>query len=244
VFNIGSGPFLTRCHLIEARVTYLNLGKRLEPIRFIGSDQNSTIVGDLRQRTATLKRYLSTAKGFINFCIITRDYQSAVLFHSAGCCLNLCPPFECAVINYTRYRVMLPTKTLIDAATQHPLLIDGIPMKCLGDWRLKETVGVFRNTINFLSNRYRDCKGVYKPVCDLCMALGTDSAVGCNCRDHNTAPVKWYPRGNVTTSSDMVTSFRNMEDYVDTHYRVRSTIAFLPSELRKMHARCLKVEMS
>jgi hypothetical protein len=37
----------------------------------------------------------------------------------------------------------------------------------------------------------------------------------------------------------VVTSFKNMEDYVDTHYIVRSTIVFLPSELRKMRARCL-----
>jgi hypothetical protein len=239
VFNLGSGPFLSGCALIEARATYLNLGKRSEPIRFVGSDQNSTIVGDLSQQTATLERYLSTARGFINFCIITRDYQSAILLHTAGCTTNPCPPFECSVINYTRYRVMLPTETLIDAGTGNPLLIDECPMKCLGDWRSKETVGVFRSTINFLSNRYRDCKGVYEPVCDMCLAMGPDSPVGCDRRNHNNAPVKRFPRGNVTTSSQVVTSFKNMEDYVDTHYIVRSTIAFLPSELRKMRARCL-----
>jgi hypothetical protein len=101
-----------------------------------------------------------------------------------------------------------------------PLLIDGCPVKCLG-------------------NRYRDCKGVYEPLCDLCIALGPESEVGFDRRDHNTAPVKWFPRENVTTSSDVVTSFRNIEDYIDTHYIVRSMIAFLPSELQKMRARCL-----
>jgi hypothetical protein len=85
--------------------------------------------------------------------MITGDYQSAILFHmAAGCCANPCPPYERAIINYTRYCIMLETEPLIDWATGRPLFIDGCPVKCLGDWRSKETVGVFRSTMNFLSN--------------------------------------------------------------------------------------------
>jgi hypothetical protein len=67
VFNIGRGPFLTGCVRIEARATVLNFGKRSEPIIFVGSDQNLTIIGNLRQGSATLNCYMSTARNLLIF---------------------------------------------------------------------------------------------------------------------------------------------------------------------------------
>jgi hypothetical protein len=222
---------------IEARATALGLGRLASPQSFVGTDQQSDTVGNKSVRNSTIDRYFSTLPGFIKFCMLVGDPQSAIMAHIAGCCEHPCPPSESAYINYARYHVLMEGEVLLDYTTNRPVLFNTQSVKCVGDWRSKETLGIFRSAIGFISKAYEDCTGKYEKACSMCAILATGSEKGCERRGH-TSPML-LPRGNVTKSQDSKEQLKILEDYIEVHYTLRYTVALLPSELRLVLERCL-----
>jgi hypothetical protein len=159
------------------------------------------------------------------------------MVHTAGRCEHPCPPSESTYINYAGYHVQVEGEILKDYKTRRPVLFNGQPVKCLGDWRSKETVGIYRSAIAFLSREYVDCCGAYEGVCSMCEELPPEAERGCQRRGHISP--RLLPRGNVTKSQDSAENFKSLEEYIECHYAVKCTVALLPSELRKIRDRCV-----
>jgi hypothetical protein len=98
--------FVTGCQGIEAKAAMLGFKKLPRPITFVGTDQKSNVIGNQGQRSSTVTRYFATIKGFLSFCILTDDLQSAIMVHTAGCYATPCPPSERSIINNTCFHVM------------------------------------------------------------------------------------------------------------------------------------------
>jgi hypothetical protein len=222
---------------IEECATKLGLGRLDSPRIFVGTDQKSNSIGNKSLRNSTLDRYFAALPGFIKYCILVGDPQSAIMVHIPGCCEHPCPPSESTYLNYARYHVLVEGTILKDYKTEAPVLFNGQPVRCLGDWRSKETVGIYRSAIGLLSKEYVDCSGDYEGVCTMCAELPPDAERGCLRRGHISP--RLLPRGNVTRSPDSAESFKSLEAYIESHYTVKSTVALLPSELRKIRDRCL-----
>jgi hypothetical protein len=129
---------------IEARATALGLGRLASPQPFVGTDQQSDTVGNKSVQNSTIDRYFATLPGgYIKLCMLVGDPRSAIMAHIAGCCEHPCPPSESTYINYAGYHVLMEGEALLDYTTSQPVLFNTQPVKCVGDWRLKETLVFF-----------------------------------------------------------------------------------------------------
>jgi hypothetical protein len=183
------------------------LGRLDSPRIFTGTDQKPDSIGNKSLRNSTIDHYFTVLPGFIKYCILVGDPLSAIMVHTAGRCEHPCPPSEATYINYARYHVLVEGEILKDYKTEAPVLFNGQPVKCLGDWHSKETVGIFRSAIGLLSREYVDCRGDYEGVCSMCEELPPGAERGCPRRGHISP--RLLPRGNVTRSQDSCENFKS-----------------------------------
>jgi hypothetical protein len=97
---------------IEECATKLGLGRLDSPRLFVGTDQKSDSIGNKSLRNSTIDRYFTTLPGFIKYCILVGDPQSAIMVNTTGRCAHPCPPSESTYINYARYHVLVEGETL------------------------------------------------------------------------------------------------------------------------------------
>jgi hypothetical protein len=100
-----------------------------------------------------------------------------------------------------------------------------------GDWQSPSTVGIYCSALTKLHLAYASTQFPYVQQCPKCIEIPIEEACsGKGCTSHPGGPCYWS-RGCLTASEEFKKHVLILVDYAICHYKVRSTIAFLPSEI-------------
>ena len=205
-----------------------------------GESRKNGTMGTDSARDSSIERYESVWGPFANFCFLLGDYESAMLPLRMQCPGDPFPvKMETAVL-YMQYRVKMKGELLKHHKTDQPVKdMKGSQLVCLGDWKGKSSLGIFRSALSKLHSKYETTKGVYTELCGDCRKID-EAAVrqGEGCRIHPGKPQYW-PRGNVTRDADFKTEVAKWDTYIGAHYESKSAIILLPGELRDIRTHLL-----
>lgn len=208
------------------------------PLPILGQTSNNADVwSNDTARESSIERYRTIWDAFTDFCIATKDYKSAICTHPSSLIRNPCAPRVSTVINFVNYRVYNSETTLVDCVTKKPVKFVGIrgDIKCRGDWTSISTLKLLGSSLSKLSEHFKKLEGPYDDTCDECVSLHNlkSKTSRKTCEMHGNVRVL-HPRGNLTTSTKYKTAKKRLEGYIDQEYVTRSTVAYLPSEVRQL----------
>jgi hypothetical protein len=215
---------------IQDKAKELNLDTKSPKITIIG--KNDTECGNDKAKESSIDRYATAWRGLLDFCIEFEDWRSGIILHRAECPADPFPVAEDLAIHYMRFHVLEKGSVLKHYKTDQPILKDGSPVLCRGDWMSAATIGIYRSALTKLHLAYASTQGPYVQRCPKCIQIPLEQACnGRGCTSHPGNPHYWS-RGCLTASEEFKKHVLILVDYAICHYEVRSTIAFLPSEIR------------
>jgi hypothetical protein len=194
-------------------------------------------IGTDSATNSTLTRYRIIWKGLLDYCIMMEDYDSAILLHRTSCPKRPFPVCEDTAISYMKFRVLEKGSPVMHHTTRRPVILpDGTPLLAVGDWKSAVSVGLFRSALSKIHSHYSTTTGSYAEACLECRKISLPQVCkGEGCQNHPGSPLYW-PSGCVTKSSKFKTAIDLLTDYAEKHYDARSTVAFLPGELRSIRS--------
>jgi hypothetical protein len=203
------------------------------PKRVLSGTKRDGTTGNVKGTQTTIDRYVSAWNGLRDFAFYTKDYDSAMLVSREHCPDDPFPVSLSTSIHYMDFRCKKAGEPLLHYQTNQPVLdMYNKPMVCRGDWRSASGLATYRSAVSKVSRHYETTQGVYQEKCDACRALGIDVCrAGVGCASHPGKPHYW-PRGNVTKNETFKERFDGMMDFVERTYEVRSSMSFLPDQLR------------
>ena len=223
--------------LLEVRKKATELGLDLDPakrVAIVGKQKDGTIGTD-KAVDISIVRYQAVWKPLLSFCILIKDYESAIILDREQCPADPTPVSLDTAIHCLRFFALEKGTVLLHHRTGQPVKDgSGQTIACLGSWKSKNSVDLFRTALTKLHNHYPTTQGDYVEACPNCNALGIDATKERRgCHRHLDAPRFWRS-GNVGRAVDFKTKHDQMVEYAKEHYTCRATIALLPFELRKL----------
>jgi hypothetical protein len=206
----------------------------LPPIQIVGKTKDD--IGTDTAKTSSIDRYRRVWKGNLDFLIYMEKYDSAQLLHRQGCPRNPLPVSSEAAILYMKYHVLKKDTIVTHHLTNQPVLSpkNNLPLKAVGDWKSASTLGIYRSALSKLHHAYKTTDCAYQAGCERCAEIPlAEIRLNQGCHLCLGQPQYWS-KGCVTTCNDFKKSFDMLKDYTEEHYEARSTVAFLPGELRKI----------
>ena len=200
-------------------------------VRIVGKTHDT--VGTDNAAVSSITRYEHIYPGFLDFCFLIEDYESAMLAAREHCPKDPTSVKVDTAIMYLRFHCIESGKVLTHPAT-HATVYDlhGKQIITRGDWKGTSVPGIFRSALSKLHKHYETTNGTYIELCDDCRLLGINAVCkGEGCKKHPSQSQYWR-RGNCTTTKKFRDAISEMEDYCENHYEARSTYAFLPGQLR------------
>ena len=207
-----------------------------------GSDGSGQ--GNKKCKTSTIKRYQATWNPFLHFLIALGDYESAIILYHPEHRTKPLPVSDISASIYLRYRVLEPGTIVQHPVTQEPVKLTGPGqkrkiLKACGDWKSVTTIGIFRSAISGLHKMHDECQGPYIEPCRDCRQISPKNIErGHSCRLHSGS-ARYWRKGNVITSELFRGCKGSAEEYCETNYESRRTVALLPGDLRKIRDRLL-----
>jgi hypothetical protein len=203
-------------------------------IQIIGKTKDD--IGTDTAKTSSIDRYRIVWKGALDFLIHMEQYESAQLFHRVGCPSSPLPVQSEHAIVYMKYHVLKKDTVVTHHLTNAPVLSpkNNLPLTAVGDWKSASTLGIYRSALSKLHGAYKTTAGAYQPCCPRCAVIPLAQIrlnQGC---DLCLGQPQYWSKGCVTTCNEFKKSFDMLKDYTEEHYEARSTVAFLPGELRKI----------
>lgn len=183
----------------------------------------------------TILRYADVWSGIKIFSILIGDYHSAII-----CDQSVCPgdPFPISLLTarlYLRYKVFSKVITLTHPDNNSDMVWVTGPdknkvIKCKGSWTSVSTVTIYKSALSKLHKNNVMTSGPYSDVCQQCLKNEING-----CRGHRGNPLLRL-KGNVTTSEKFKLCVKDINRYIEQHYELRATYAFLPNQLRQIRA--------
>ena len=230
-YHIGAEKRINGLRMIEAESKKLGLDTDSARIKITGRNKGN-LGGTDSAANSSIKRYEIVWEGLLDFAVANKDWKSGIILHRNACPANPPPVNQDLSIHYMRFRTYEKGTLLRNHKTDEPFLLDGSPVRCCGDWRGVSSVGIFRSALSKLHSHYATTKGDYVERCTECMKIPLEDArKGEGCRMHPGRPNYWS-RGCPSNSEEFKTKMNQLTNYVENTYEMRSTIAFLPGELR------------
>ena len=230
-YRIGAEKRTNGFSMIEAESKKLGLDTDSARIRITGRNKGN-VGGTDSAANSSIERYEIVWQGLLDWSIANQDWESGIILHRTSCPTNPPPVNLDLAIQYMRYRTYEKGTLLRNHKTDEPFLLDGVPVLCCGDWRGVSSVGIFRSALTKLHRHYATTKGDYVERCTECTKIPLEDArKGEGCRMHPGNPNYW-PRGCPSNAEEFKTKINQLTNYVEITYEMRSTIAFLPGELR------------
>ena len=94
----------------------------------------------------------------------------------------------------------------------------------------KDSVTIYRASINKYHNNNDSTKGPYSDICEDCMKPKNNNNV---CEYHRGRP-KVVLQGNPTNHQTLVNAIKSANAYIESNYEERQSLPFLPLGLMKM----------
>ena len=202
-------------------------------VQVVGRKKKTGAIGTDSAAESTIVRYEYLWKACRDYCFLTGDYVSAIILCRTQCPSDPFPVTLDTAANALRFFVQKKGIPLLHHRTNQPVLdLKKQPIQCVGVWKSKCTVILYRTALTKLHNHYPGTTGPYEDACREYKELGIDACKkGEACRRHCGKP-RFSDTGNVGGSKAFVTKHQQMIKYAKDNYQHRNTVAFLPSELR------------
>jgi hypothetical protein len=201
------------------------------PIEIAG--RNTEGIGTDRAAISTIARYQTVWNGLLDYSIMMEDYDSGIILHRTSCPRRPLPISEDTAISYMKYRVLEAGSEVKHHTSNRPVLKpDKTPLLSLGDWKSAGSLGIYRSALSKLHSAYDTTKGEYNQACLECRKIPLARVCKSEgCKNHPGSPQYWSS-GSVTKASNFQTQIDLLQEYAESNYEARSTVAFLPGELR------------
>ena len=227
--------------LMVAKDLGFKIVKEAIPIKGQTRAHNDVTSND-RAKESSIERYSTIWDAFFDYCLAVGDYESAICVHPSYTIRSPCAPSVKSVVNFANYRVYGPDEVHKCSVTHRPIKFkhSKSTVMCRGDWTSLSTLKLLGSAFSKLGEHYPKLTGAYHDICSNCVALrdsNGDDAKGCM-EGHYGNPA-YLPRGNITKATKFKTCVKTLESYIDLNYLARSTIAYLPSELREIRDHCI-----
>jgi hypothetical protein len=145
--------------MIEAEAEKLGLDTKSAKIKITGN--NGSICGTDRAKNSSIVRYERVWSGLLDWGIAHEDWESGIILHRSECPINPLPVNLDLAIHYMRFRTYEKGTVLKHHKTDEPIVLDGAPVLCRGDWRSTSTLGIFWTAVSKLHSHYATTKGDY-----------------------------------------------------------------------------------
>ena len=191
--------------------------------------------GNAGVKSSTIERYQKVLQGLKEFSWEIGDYNSAILCSHTDCPVNPPPVRVETATMYLNYRIHMKDTPLLHPTTNKPVkFVNGVyanqPVLCQGSWTSKDSVTIYRATINKYHNNNDSTKGPYSDICENCMKSNNNNN-GC---DYHRGRPQVVLQGNPTNHQTLVNAIKSANAYVESNYEERQSLPFLPSQMRSI----------
>jgi hypothetical protein len=141
---------------IEAEAEKLGLDTKLAKIKIMGN--NGFVCGTDRAKNSSIVGYKRVWSGLLDWSIAHEDWESGIILHRSECHTNPLPVNLDLAIHYSRFRTYKKGTVLKHHKRDEPILLDGAPVLCRGDWTSTSTLGIFGTAVSKLQSQKRNNK--------------------------------------------------------------------------------------
>jgi hypothetical protein len=230
--HIGAEKRIHGFRMPEAESKKLELDTDSPKIKITGRNKGTNVGRTDSAKNSSMERCETVWQGLLDWSVANKDWESGIILHRPSCPANPLPVNLDLAIHHMRHRTCEKGAVLRNHKTDEPILLDGSPVLCCGDWRSVSSVGMFRSALSKLHSHCKTTKGEHVERCAECNKIPPEDArKGEGCRRHPGKPDHW-PRGCPSSSAEFKTKINQSTNYVENTCEMRSTIAFLPGKLR------------
>ena len=223
---------------IREKVKELDLDDSLPRIEITSIDREEESNDPVKE--STLDRYKSCWKGLLDFCILIGDYESGIILHRKCCPRNPLPVSLRTAVLFARFKHYDTDYILKDPDTNEVVKnIYGDEVRCIHMWQSRRSIDTYVNSLRKIHSHYGSCQGPYGERCNGCRALGISEAQkGVGCTQHLGQP-HYERRGSPALDPRFLAMIKIIEKHADETYHGRTTIPFIPSQLRQLRTHLL-----
>ena len=118
-----------------------------EPTSLTGTDPvNPAANANDSARETSIARYAAIWHPFIDYCILTEDYESGILPYLEAGIQDPCPPSEATMINFACYKVKQAHELHKHYVTEEPIRFDSVGLSadiyCQEQWTSVSTLNL------------------------------------------------------------------------------------------------------
>jgi hypothetical protein len=224
---------------IQQVIQEMNLDVESDQVVISGS--TGTTLGTDPVAVSTIIRYQTIWKAFRDFCILIKDFESAIILDRENCPANPPPVKYATAVLFLRFRCCRQGEILKHPTTDQDFTIDGAHLRCKGDWQSEVSVELFRTSLSKLHSHYESTTGAYQPACEACLRHrnNPEGAPACTKQGHTQEPIL-KSTGCITESKKFKSEIAAMKMKVARWYdEPRRTKYWLPDEQHTIRNRLL-----